>query len=137
MASELRVNTLKDASGNNSVDMSYVGPATPRYFAQYDQAVPTVNKSLNNSSISDDSLGHFTLNYTSVFSDAVYVLCSGIHENTDDADTARGGHSVGFDGGGTVTTTSAQCNFCFGASNGATAIDLDVTTSSTLIGDLA
>lgn len=137
MASELRVNTLKDASGNNSVDMSFVGPATPKYYVQYDQTGPTINKSLNSSSVTDASLGHFTLNYTSAFSDALYALSSGIHQNTDDADTARGGHSVGFENGGTVNTTSAQCNYCYGASNGAAAIDLDTTTSSTLIGDLA
>ena len=108
-----------------------------KYFVQYAQATDTVNKSLNSSSVNDTSLGHFTLNYTNNFQDALYSLSTGIHANTDDADTARGGHSLGFENGGTVNTSSAQCNFCYGASNGSAAVDLDATNSYILYGDLA
>ena len=132
--STIKVDTVQSTGGGA---VTLTNQASAKYFVQYDQTGPTVNKSLNSSSVTDASLGHFTLNYTSAFSDALYALSSGIHKNTDDADTARGGHSVGFDGGGTVNTTSAQCNFCYGASNGAAAIDLDTTTSSALFGDLA
>ena len=58
----------------------------------------------------------FTLNYTSAFDDANYGLNSGLGENTDDADSDRGGHSIGFENGGTVNTTSAQLNYLYGAS---------------------
>ena len=98
-----------------------------KYFINYAQGTDTVNKSLNSSTVTDASLGHFTLNYTNNFSDALYSLSTGIHDNTDDADTARGGHSLGFENGGTVNTASAQCNYCYGASNSAAAVDLDAT----------
>ena len=140
----VKVNQLSGIDTAGSITIQGEGTATTnlqqglaKYFVQYAQATDTVNKSFNNSSVTDASLGHFTLNYTSAFSDALYALSSGIHSNTDDADTARGGHSVGFEANGTVNTTSAQCNFCYGASNGAASIDLDTTTSSTLFGDLA
>ena len=79
-----------------------------KYLVHYNQATPAVLKSINSSSVSDDSTGHFTINYTSNFSDALYLLNSGLHENTDDADTDRGGHSVGFENGQTETTALAK-----------------------------
>ena len=39
MASILRVNTLTDASSNNSIAMSFVAPATAKYIVHYDQAI--------------------------------------------------------------------------------------------------
>ena len=42
MASELRVNTLKDASGNNSIAMSFVAPASAKYFVHYAQGTPVL-----------------------------------------------------------------------------------------------
>ena len=50
------------------------------------QVSQTVNKSLNSSSVTDASTGHFTLNYTSAFDDANYGLNSGLGDkDTDDA----------------------------------------------------
>ena len=39
MASELRVNTLKDASGNNSVAMEYVAGGSAKLVVRYTTAV--------------------------------------------------------------------------------------------------
>ena len=137
MASELRVNTLKDASGNNSIAMSFVAPATAKYFVHYAQGTPAVNKSLNNSSVSDDATGKFTINYTSAFSDANYGLNSGLGANTTDAQSDRGGHSIGFTNGGTPTTTSAPINYLYGSSQSSASTDIDTTSYHTLYGDLA
>ena len=108
-----------------------------KYFIQYAQATDTVNKSLNSSSVNDTSLGHFTLNYTNNFQDALYSLSTGIHANTSDNQSDRGGHSLGFKNGGTVNTSSAQCNYLYGASQSSAAVDLDATNSYILYGDLA
>ena len=108
-----------------------------KYFVQYAQATDTVNKSLNNSSVNDVSLGHFTLNYTNNFQDALYSLSTGIHANTSDNQSDRGGHSLGFKNGGTVNTSSAKCNYLYGASQSSAAVDLDATNSYILYGDLA
>ena len=132
--STIKVDTVQSTGGST---VALTGIMTAKYFVHYVQATPAINKSLNSSSVTDASTGHFTLNYTSAFNDANYGLNSGIGSNTDDADSDRGGHSVGFESGGTVNTTSAQCNFLYGASQSGAAIDIDTTTFHTLYGDLA
>ena len=141
---EIKTNTFKGQTTAGSINVQGEGTATTnlqqglaKYFINYAQGTDTVNKSLNSSTVTDASLGHFTLNYANNFSDALYSLSTGIHDNTDDADTARGGHSLGFENGGTVNTASAQCNYCYGASNSAAAVDLDATNSFILYGELA
>tara|TARA_R100000315_G_scaffold48242_1_gene22698 strand:- start:222 stop:599 length:378 start_codon:yes stop_codon:yes gene_type:complete len=70
MASELRVNTLKDASGNNSVALSTVAPGVSKAFVRFNgTGTLAVNKSLNHSSVTDNSTGNYTPVYTSNFSD--------------------------------------------------------------------
>ena len=126
------VNVRGEGSKNTNLQQGLA-----KYFIQYAQATDTVNKSLNNSSVNDVSLGHFTLNYTNNFQDALYSLSTGIHANTSDNQSDRGGHSLGFKNGGTVNTSSAQCNYLYGASQSSAAVDLDATNSYILYGDLA
>ena len=72
MASELRVNTLKDASGNNSIGMSYVAEGTIKQWVVPNQSY-VVQDSLNTSSITDsggsapnDSVVSFTTSFATV-----------------------------------------------------------------------
>ena len=54
MASELRVNTLKDASGNNSIAASFVAGGSAKMWAFIEgDGTPTLSDSLNVSSIND------------------------------------------------------------------------------------
>ena len=63
MASELRVNTLKDASGNNSVATSVVFGGVAKCWGDYDQDTPSVKDSFNTSSVTDHTTGNnMTLN---------------------------------------------------------------------------
>ena len=126
------INVRGEGSNNTNLQQGLA-----KYFIQYAQATDTVNKSLNSSSVNDTSLGHFTLNYTNNFQDALYSLSTGIHANTSDNQSDRGGHSLGFKNGGTVNTSSAQCNYLYGASQSSAAVDLDATNSYILYGDLA
>jgi len=126
------VNVRGEGSKNTNLQQGLA-----KYFIQYAQATDTVNKSLNSSSVNDTSLGHFTLNYTNNFQDALYSLSTGIHANTSDNQSDRGGHSLGFKNGGTVNTSSAQCNYLYGASQSSAAVDLDATNSYILYGDLS
>ena len=66
MASELRVNTLKDASGNNSVGMAYVAGGSAKAFsdARY-SGTPQDDKSFNISSLGDFAAGKIDHNFTS------------------------------------------------------------------------
>jgi len=77
MASELRVNTLKDASGNNSVAMSTVSSGTPKGFCHFNQETPAITTSLNASSLTDSGTGYGKVNWTSAMSNANYSTVTG------------------------------------------------------------
>ena len=70
MASELRVNTLKDASGNNSVGMSYVANGSAKVLSRLDTYTPSNSPSFNVTSSTDNGTGDMTLSFTSSFSGA-------------------------------------------------------------------
>ena len=77
MASELRVNTLKDASGNNSVGMSYVAEGTCKVWYRQD-GTPTILDSFSVSSIIDNDVGDHTLNFSISFAnkDNYTAMCT-------------------------------------------------------------
>ncbi len=60
MASELRVNTLKDAAGNNSVGMEYVANGSAKAWAAFGTDA-TLDDSLNASSATDNGTADFSL----------------------------------------------------------------------------
>ena len=66
MASELRVDTLKDSSGNNSVGMTYVSSGSAKAFsdASYSSGTPQDDKSFNISSLGDVASGKIDHNFT-------------------------------------------------------------------------
>ena len=71
MASELRVNTLKDASGNNSVAVSTVFDGTAKAYAERtDAATPATVSSFNIASLTDTATGKTGYNLTSAMNDA-------------------------------------------------------------------
>ena len=66
MASELRVNTLKDASGNNSIATSFVAGGSAKHWCMIaNGGTPSISNSLNASSVSDDATGNFTISLSS------------------------------------------------------------------------
>ena len=66
MASELRVDTLKDASGNNSVGLSYVANGSAKSWVNLDgTGTVGINDSFNVSSIADDGTGIYDFTHTS------------------------------------------------------------------------
>jgi hypothetical protein len=85
MASELRVDTLKDSSGNNSVGMSYVSNGSARHwlYAQHRTATVEVKDSFNVSSWVDDAAGRSTTNLTNAMSNTNYnILVSSAYDST-------------------------------------------------------
>ena len=83
MASELRVNTLKDASGNNSIATSFVARGSAKGWinfdgtATFDGSDTEIRDSFNITSTIDNDPGIYTMSYTSVFSDADYSPTTG------------------------------------------------------------
>jgi len=67
MASELRVNTLKDAAGSNEVAMTYVANGTAKAWMQFDGSLNTVNESFATSSLTDNALGRWNANLSNAF----------------------------------------------------------------------
>lgn len=76
MASELRVNTLKDAAGNNSIATSFVAGGSAKAWGDFNQVTPVVLDSFNTTSITDTSAGRFTPNLINNMSSANYSISS-------------------------------------------------------------
>ena len=73
MASELRVNILKDASGNNSVALSTVAGGSLKTYALAPDTQAPITSSLNISSIADTGTAHGTFSLTNNMSNANYI----------------------------------------------------------------
>ena len=71
MASELRVNTLKDAAGNNSIATSFVVGGSAKLWCNWAGSA-TVNNSFNTASVTDNGTGNFSINTTSAFANVNY-----------------------------------------------------------------
>jgi len=82
MASELRVNTLKDASGNNSVATSVVAQGSAKTWINFDgQGTIATRDSHNVSGITDNGTGQYTTSYTSNMATVGYAA-SGSNNRT-------------------------------------------------------
>ncbi len=74
MASELRVNTLKDAAGNNSIATSFVAGGSAKAWVNFDGTASgaAARDSFNVSGMTDNGTGDYTVTYSSALSDANY-----------------------------------------------------------------
>ena len=128
MASELRVNTLKDASGNNSVGMSTVAEGSAKAWVNFvgsSSGIP-IGDSFNVSGNTDNGTGYYTITYSNAMGNGNYSL-TGVGQ-------AGGGSSVmalAVNQTGGLTTASARVFTKTGSP-----ADSDLVTS-TIQGDLA
>ena len=75
MASELRVNTLKDAAGANSVALSTVANGSAKHFVWFDgNTSNTIQASFNNSSVTDNGTGDYSPVLTNAMSSTFSIL---------------------------------------------------------------
>ena len=100
MASELRVNTLKDASGNNSVATSVVFGGIPKSWVNFDQnnasSTAAIRQSFNTSGITDEGTGLSAVSYTNNFSYADYGIGGAFNRTgTDDFLNTYYNHTTG------------------------------------------
>jgi hypothetical protein len=78
MASELRVNTLKDAAGNNSVAMTYVANGSAKAWINYNMSSSSsIYGSFNFASLTDNGTGDATVTVTSNLSNANFAQVDG------------------------------------------------------------
>tara|TARA_B100001939_G_C16862854_1_gene582691 strand:+ start:591 stop:977 length:387 start_codon:yes stop_codon:yes gene_type:complete len=89
MASELRVTTIANNAGTESVDTTYVINGTAKAWVNFNGAgTVAIRESNNTSSITDNGTGNYTVNFTSAMEDVNYSL-TGL--GTWNTDTASGG----------------------------------------------
>jgi hypothetical protein len=126
MASELRVNTLKDASGNNSVATSVVFGGTAKQWVLLQSSGTSVTDSFNNASVTDNGTGDYTLTRTNNMANATYCAIG----SSGDPQTS---HNASSDVG--VQTTSVHDIRC--VNDAATSTQDVPDTVGTVHGDLA
>ena len=127
MASELRVNTLKDSSGNNSVGMSFVAGGTAKVTGNL-QGDGSSNStvSMNISSVTDGSTGLNTVAVTNAFTAALAV--SALIANHDSSYNRT--HTVDDTSASSFVTRSVTAS-------GGTLTDTNPAHSIAFFGDLA
>ena len=85
MASELRVNTIKDASGNNSVATSFVANGSAKAWWDLNgTGTVALRDSFNISSVADDGTGEYDPTFTNNMGNANYSFlgfCGGASSN--------------------------------------------------------
>jgi hypothetical protein len=116
MASELRVNTLKDASGNNSIATSFVAGGSAKAWNRFvGSSVATLADSFNNSTATDNGTGDYTFAFTSTMSNANYApVCNG----------GKGTYTAGIDGRVQMPDQITTSNFVYNMAN----LDADAHT---------
>lgn len=81
MASELRVTTIANNAGTESVNTTYVVNGSAKAWATHTQSgTYTLHDSLNVSSLTDDGTGKTFYNWTSNLSNALYSATAGMGE---------------------------------------------------------
>ena len=87
MASELRVTTIANNAGTESVDSTYVinGTAKASAITGYSSGTPQTTKLFNVSSLSDTGTGRMGVNFTSAFDSVNYtkIGTAGLNESAD------------------------------------------------------
>ena len=103
MASILRVNTLTDASSNNSVAMATVAEGSAKHWIRHSNG-SSVTDSFNNTSLTDSGTGTYIAVISSAFSNANYCVAL-VAGGTD----AAGGNAT-FESLETLTTNNVGHN---------------------------
>ena len=131
MASELRVTTIANNAGTESVDTTYVVNGSAKAWIDIPSGQASINDSLNVSSLDDDGTGDGGINLTSSFGSVNYSIAMGVEDGA--GSSAIRAHDL------TRTTKVAGGydfeTFYVNASNNRTNVDMQ--SFSTMFGDLA
>ena len=127
MASELRVNTLKDASGNNSIGMSYVAEGSAKAWVEFNgTGTVAISDSFNIGGLTDAGTGLYDLTFTNNMNNADFASTGAAGENSD----GGGNRSFG------LRAKSTGGQNCRGFRDGVAASDMAEMCFHTM-GDLA
>ena len=142
MASILRVNTLTDASSNNSIATSFVAGGSAKLHVRYTTVTTTatVGSPLNTSTLTDNGTCDTSISISSNMDNANYtILSSGVNNYDSSGTKSYGPYSIGSwtnsSSYQTSSTTRIGGRFAPG-SGSAVSVDVDIV-SVALLGDLA
>ena len=124
MASELRVNTLKDAAGNNSIATSFVANGSAKVWGNILADGTGYQDSFNTSGSTDTGAGQTEVAFTNNMNNAVYA--SYATNNNYGATNRTAGTK-------NIITSGFRCSAGYGDSNGF----VDYLRSFAVNGDLA
>jgi len=83
MASELRVNTLKDASGNNSIATSFVAGGSAKAWTNFNGTGTIAHRdSFNCGSLTDQGTGEYDISFTSNMENANHCPTANTNANS-------------------------------------------------------
>lgn len=134
MASELRVNTLKDASGNNSIATSFVASGSAKAWATMNgSGTPALRDSFNVSGLTDNGDGDFSFAYSSNLATANAYTAGGTVANTS-VSTAT--YQLSPYSSSTLTTSSSRYSMRYNTASAAGVSDY-AYGATTIHGDLA
>jgi len=97
MASELRVNTLKDAAGNNSIATSFVAGGSAKAWVNFNgNSTPSISGSFNVASLTDNAVGRYSANYVNSMGTSTYAtqVCSDADSSNDAFNRIAGGSNT-------------------------------------------
>ena len=118
MASELRVNTLKDASGNNSVATSVLFGGSAKAWISFNGGVttPVAIDSFNTSTLTDNGTGDYSQTLTNAMGNANYIHSgsAGVNDGSGNANSLR---NYGYNTARTQSTTVYNINNSYTNSN--------------------
>ncbi len=126
MASELRLTTLANNAGTESVDTTYVINGSAKAFLYFDSSIatPVADASLNISSILDGTTGIYDPNFTNSMDSADYSVTSGISPEGGAGDQA-------------FSHPNSASQYSFTIYSGTGSFDDNAHCSSNVHGDLA
>ena len=112
MASEIRVTTIANNAGSESVDTTYVVNGSAKAWLTFSGNGTTVRDSSNVSSLVDDGTGIYSYNFTSSMGNANYTSSSSTSyiNNTSNYETYL---SMSYVGNLSATRTTSQNNIGF------------------------
>jgi hypothetical protein len=137
MASILRVNTLTDASSNNSIAVSFVSGGSAKMWINLDSdaGTPAALDSLNVGSVTDGGTGIYTYNFSSNMGNINYCFQGTAAQIP--SSTSSGLHHEPQDNNASYATSSVKCEtYYVDGSTNRTNADLS-NSNGTVFGDLA
>ena len=139
--STLKVNTIQDASGNNASTAEQLQQGRAKAWVNFNGTTVTsatdmtgVNDSFNISSVVDNGVGDYTINFSSAMSNANYVFVGSVRNIDGNSPHVSGSGPIGENRGpvgvfvhGTTGATTAGCrvNARRGSSDSSDGADAD------------